>query len=161
MEFQELLDYCQSQAIASAVAPDEDSIWRSLCRTYSKTFHTPLNEVMAMSPRHVVLSVYEEQIEALDLDKYENLEKLQDTIMNILDPNYEAEKESKLADDIAQYEREEEERVKAGRAIHPSLAKKKSAPEKTVSENENPPAENKPTSGSIDLSYFEKEDSES
>lgn len=156
LEFKDLLDYCQAEAISGKFSPTEDSVYRSLCRTYSKKFHTPLHTVLALPVTDVVLAVYEEQLEDLDMDKFENLEQVHETILAILDPNYEAHKETKLEQDIAAYEREEEERIAAGRLVHPSLARK--ATEKTLPENGTPDGKNLPTGGHINMSYLEDEE---
>lgn len=157
LEFKDLLDFCQAEAIANKLSPTEASVYRAICRSYSKMFHTPLKKVIEMDAEHVILNVYEEQLEAVDEEKYEHLEKMLDTIYQIEDPNYERTKSEAFEDDIRMYEREEEERIRLGKPVHPSLAKKD---KKTVLENEKDPPENLPKGGSIDLSYLEKLDQE-
>lgn len=151
LEFKDLLDYCQAEAIANKLRPTEDSVYRAICRSYSKMFHTPLIEVLSMNPEHVILEVYEEQLEDVDTDKFENLERIMDTLMSIEDPDYERVRNEKLDEDIAKYEAEEEERIRLGKPVHPSLAKPGplDAP---------PPAPETPKSGSVDLSYLEREE---
>lgn len=152
IEFKELLDFCQAEAIANKLRPTEDSVWRAICRSYSKMFHTPLVDVLDMDPEHVVLHVYEEQLDEVDDDKYENLEKMLDTILTIEDPEYERIKNERLEEDIAKYEAEEEERIRLNKPIHPALAK----PGPLDAPTDLPPEA--PKSGSIDLSYLEDED---
>lgn len=158
VDFKDLLDYCQAEAIANKLAPTEDSVYREMCRTYSKTFHTPLHLVMEMPAEHVILSVYEEQISEMDSSKLDNLERMLDIVMGIENPDYDKEREDKLAQDIERYEREEEERVASGRAIHPSLKNK--YPVKKKEEPAEPAPETKSTSGSVDFSSLD-EDNES
>ena len=152
LEFKDLLDFCQAEAIANKLQPTEASVYRALCRSYSKMFHTPLREVLDMDAEHVILNVYEEQLESADEEKYEHLEKMIDTIYQIEDPNYERTKSEAFEEDIAMYEREEAERIRLGKPIHPSLAKKG---EPTLV-----PEPELPKHGSIDLSYLEKLDQE-
>lgn len=151
VQFKDLLDYCQAEAIANKLSPTEASMYRAICRTYSRLFHTPLAQVQAMDPEHVILEVYEDQLESLDEDKYENLEKMLDTILAIEDPEYERVKNEKLDEDIAKYEAEEEERVRLNKPIHPSLGKP--GPLDAVL-----PSPDAPKSGKVDLSHLDDED---
>lgn len=150
IEFKDLLDYCQAEAIANKLSPTEASVYRAVCRSYSKMFHTPLIQVLAMDPEHVILEVYEEQLDSVDDDKYENLEKMLDTILTIEDPEYERLKNEKLDDDIAMYEAEEEERLRLNKPVHPSLAK----PGPLDAPAAIPEA---PKSGKVDLSHLDDE----
>ena len=43
IEFKDLTDYCQALAIANKLSPTEESVWRSICRSYSKKFNEPLS----------------------------------------------------------------------------------------------------------------------
>lgn len=158
IEFKELLEYCQVEAIASKLKPTEDSVWRALCRSYSKLFHTPLSLVLEMDPEHVILNVYEDQAEDMNTEDYQKLEHILDTIKSIEDPDYESKKNEEQDEFDRQAELEEEERIKAGRAVHPLLQRdldKKRAAEK----GEEPPPK-MPTSGMINLDYLSKQDSE-
>lgn len=157
LDFKDVLDYCQAEAIAGKFSPTEDSVYRSICRSYSKTFHAPLYEVYSLPVAEVVLAVYEDQLENVDFSKFENLEQVHEEILEIINPDYRKEKESKLEKDIEMYEREEEERIKSGKAVHPSLAKKSS--EKTLSENPVDNNQNLPTGGMINLDYLSDEES--
>jgi len=152
IEFKELLEYCQAEAIANKFAPTEVSVWRALCRTYSEKFHTPLVQVLEMDPEHVILNVYEAQSESLDTDDYQKLEHIMDTLQTIKDPEYERVKMNEQAEFDRRAEEEEAERIKAGRPVYQgkskSLFKKDQAPE-----------DQKPTGGSINLDYLSKMDS--
>lgn len=158
LEFKELLEYCQAEAIANKMSPTECSIYRSICRTYSKEFHTPLRDVLEMDPEHVVLNVYELQSDSIDTDDYQKLEHILETLRSIEDPEYEKAKEAELAEIDRQAELEEEERLKSGKAVHPSLQKK--LDEKRLLEKGQPVPEKKPTGGFINLDYLAKQDSE-
>jgi len=154
IDFSELLEYCRIEAIASKMAPTEDSIYRSICRDYSEMFHTPLHQVLEMDPMHVVLNVYEKQAEGMDIEDYQKLELIMDTILGIEDPNYEAKKSKEQEEFDRQAELEEEERIKAGRPVY-------QAKKKTLPANENPADKKLPTGGSINLDYLAKQDRES
>lgn len=162
IDFKDLLEYCQAEAIASRVSPTEDSVWRNLCRQYSKKFHTPLSLVLEMDPEHVILNVYEDQAEEMELEDYQKLEHVLDIIKGIEDPNYEAAKAAEQDEFDRQAELEEEERIKSGKAVHPALQRKlneKLAADKAKAEGKEPEPE-KPKQGFIDLSYLSKGDSE-
>lgn len=158
IEFKDILETCQAEALAGRLNPTEDSVWRSMARTYSKTFHTPLADVLQMDPEHVILNVYESQAEDLDLEDYNKLEHIMDTLRSIEDPEYEAKKRDEQAEFDRKAELEEEERVKSGRAVHPSLQKE--LDRKRLLEQSNQEPEKRPTGGSINLDYLSKQDSE-
>lgn len=154
LEFKELLDYCQVEAINNKAGPTEDSVWRSIARTYSKLFNTPLHVVLNdLVPEEVILNVYEYQLDNLDINKFENLQELYEIVCKIEDPNYETKVEEELDEFVEQAEREEEERVKYGKSI-PGVSKK------TLLGKKEPETEKLPTQGSINLEYLAKLDGE-
>lgn len=153
IEFKDLLEYCQALAIANKMNPTEDSTWRSLCRDYSEAFHTPLYLVLEMDPEHVILNVYEKQAEGMDIEDYNKLEHILDTLRTIEDPNYEAVKNKEQEEFDRKAEEEEEQRVKENRPVY--VPKKKSLFGKA-----SPPEKKLPTGGSINLDYLAKQDSE-
>lgn len=158
MEFTDLLEYCKAEAIANRVSPTEVSVWRAICRSYSKMFHTPLQEVLNMAPEHVVLNVYEEQMEDADIDDYHKLQHLLDIVRGIEDPEYDAKQSREQEEFDKQAEKEEAERIKANKPVHPSLAK--DLPKKTLSEPVDKDDKKLPTGGSVNLDYLSKQDSE-
>jgi hypothetical protein len=147
LEFRALLNSLQTQAIANKLSPTEVSLWRSMCREYSQKFHTPLHLVLEMAPEDVVINIYESQLEPINARKWENLERILETLSMIEDPDYDTKKEKKLQDEIATMEREEEER----------LEKKtlKSLSKKSLLEKEE--TKDLPKEGFVDLSYFKDE----
>lgn len=153
MSFKDLADSCQAMAIANKIDPTADSVWRSLCRYYSNKFHTPLDQVLDMSPEHVILNVYEDQID--DIDVEEKLDVIMEAIYTLEDPDYESKKSEELDEFIKQAELDEQDRVATGRKIH---AKKKKSIKKALLESIPPDAEKQPTGGSINLSYLEAEE---
>jgi len=158
IEFQDLLDYCRAEALASKVSPTEDSVWRSICRDYSEMFHTPLHLVLQMDAEHVVLNVYEKQAEGLDIEDYQKLEYIMDVLRTIEDPNYEAVKSKEQEEFDRRAEEEEELRIKSGKAVHPTLQKQVDA--KRLLEKGEPETPAKPTGGMVNLDYLAKQDSE-
>lgn len=158
IDFKDLLEYCQAEAIASRMSPTEASVWRQICRTYSEKFHTPLHQVLEMDPEHVVLNVYEARAEDMDTEDYQKLEHIMDILMGIEDPNYESKKLAEQEEFDRQAELEEEERIRAGRAVHKSL--QKDLDRKKALENGEPEPSKKPTGGMINLDYLSKQDSE-
>lgn len=155
VEFKDLLEYCQAEAIASLMNPTEDSVWRAFCRDYSEMFNTPLHLALDMDPEHVILNVYEKRMEGTDIEDYQKLEHILDTIRAIEDPDYEAKKNAEQDEFDRQAELEEEERVKAGKPVYQPKTKK------TLPKVEEAPAKKLPTGGMINLDYLSKQDSES
>lgn len=150
MKLSDLVEFCQAEALAAKLVPDDASIWRKICRDYSKKFMTPLTEVHKLSPEFVLTSIYEEQLDAQNVD--EALEDLLDAVYTLEDPEYEAEKEQQLSDFIDTIEAEEEERVKKGKPIHPGMKEESTLVPKTEQKKE------LPTSGYLNLSYLEDEE---
>jgi len=153
IEFKELLDFCQAEAIANKMAPTEASVWRALCRQYSEKFHTPLVQVLEMDPEHVILNVFEAQSEDMDVEDYQKLEHIMDTLQTINDPEYERAKAGEQAEFDRRAEEEEAKRIAAGKPVY--QGKRKNTFGKTEA-----PEEKKPTGGSINLDYLSKQDSE-
>lgn len=154
IDFKELLEYCQAEAICSRMIQTETSVWRKICREYSKLFHTPLQDVMRMDPEHVILNVYEEQASDMDIEDFNKLEHIMDTLRTIEDPNYESSRRDEQDEFDRKAEQEEEERIKAGRPVY--VPKKKTLPKKP-----DEPAKKLPTGGMVNLDYLSKIDSES
>lgn len=146
MKLKDITEYCQSVALASKFSPSDESVWRYFARSYSKKFFTPLHLVMEMPPEEVILHVYEDQMDDVDMD--ENIDKLADMLYSLEDPNYESSKEEELDEFIEEAEKEEKNRVKLNKPIHPAMKKDQ---EVTLDSS-------LPKSGGIDLSYLEKEE---
>lgn len=155
MEFKDLLDYAQAQAISHTLDNSELSIWRSLCRSYSKKFATPLHLCLdgTIPMEDVLLAVFEEQLEKFDEEK--DLEGILETIYEMEDPEYIRQKKKELDEYDKQAEREEEERIKEGRPIHKALRGEATGSEMP----EKPKPKELPKSGGINLSYLEREES--
>lgn len=141
MVFQELLSYCKAQALKDVLAPSEESLWFGLCMAYSKHFHTPLYKVLKMDPEHVMRAEFANDLEDIDIEKH--IEKLLEQIYTLENPNYEKKKEKDLDEFAVQAEKEEEERIKAGKPIP--------KPKKSPLKNEVTEIESKRTGGSVNF----------
>jgi len=160
MEFKDLLDLAQAQAISNTLEHTEVSVWRSICRSYSKKFATPLHLCLdgTIPMEDVMLAVYEEQLE--NFDEENDIDNILDTIYTIEDPDYEQQKKYELGEFIHKAEREEAERIKAGKPIHKAMKDEESWPtEKTLPKKVKP--KKLPKSGGINLSYLEAEEKDS
>lgn len=154
IEFKDLLEYCQAEAIATRMNPTEDSVFRAICREYSEMFHTPLPVVLELDPEHVILNVYEKQAESMDIEDYQKLEHIMDTLRTIEDPNYELVKNKEQEEFDRRAEEEEEARIKAGKPVYQPKTKK------TLPKDEPAPEKKLPTGGMVNLDYLSKQDSE-
>lgn len=158
MELKDLFDACRMEAIVSKLEPTYESTWRKMCRSYSKKFSTPLQDVLKMDPEHVVLNYYEDDME--DVDVEDKIDKILDLIYSTEDPDYDAQKETDLKDFIAQVEADEEERIKNNVPLMKSLSnKKKDSTKKTVVEKINGSTLKSPLGGSVDFSRLQNEES--
>jgi hypothetical protein len=155
--FNEIINTYQALAISNTLNPTELSLYRSICRSYSSKFNTPLDKVLDMDVEMVLLNYYEDQLESMDLDKYSNLEHLKDIILTIEDPEYQKNKNQEEDDYINKLEELEEERIKSGKSLS-EWYKKPS--KKTLLEKEELIEEKKPTQGFINLEYLENIDKE-
>lgn len=149
MDFKELLDYCKAQAILNTLESNEVSVWRSICRSYSEKFSTPLHLCLdgTIPPEDIMLAEFENQLK--DFDEETDAESILDQIYVLEDPEYEKQKQEELEEFIDEAEKQEEERVRLGKPIHKALKK-----EVTIEE----PINQMPAGGSINLSYLENEE---
>lgn len=156
MDFKDLLDYCKAQAILHTLEGSELSVWRSICRSYSQKFATPLHMCLngEIPMEDIILAEFEDQLKEFDEEK--DLDSVLDKIYALEDPEYEKAKADELEEFIDKAEAEEEERLKKGKPIHPSMKNEPSL--KNTSEEPLKVEEKKPTRGGIDLSYMEKEE---
>lgn len=66
-------------AVANVMSPDDDYLYRKVCRQYSSLFYTPLHEVYLLNPDEVLKQVYENMLEKMDED---DLDLAADKIIN-------------------------------------------------------------------------------
>jgi hypothetical protein len=160
MQFRDLLDQAKITAIQNALSPTETSVWSQLCRTYSKTFHTPLHLVETLDPEIVLQAVFENQLESFDPEK--DLQSLYDQLRHIEDPDWEETEEEDLQDFIKKTEKAEAKRVKEGRAIkgtEKSLPKMPTLDNKPTlkdfkDESDYVPKPGQPTGGKLNMDWF-------
>lgn len=155
LTFKELLQTCQAKAMDQKLNPTEESVWRGICRYYSRTFNTALTEVYQLDPMEVMLTFYESKLEEVDTE--DQIEDILEAIYAIEDPEYEAEKRKELQDFIDRANEEEEERVRLGKPIHSKMGRK-TATDKSLSKEEGAVELPQPKGGHIDLSYLEAEE---
>lgn len=121
MFFREFIETCQSIAICNKLYPSDEANWHYICREYSKTFHTPLHEVLKLNPEFTCTQLFSEQFNRLDLEEQEDLETVSDIINSLKDPEYDIKKEKALRDELKRYQEEEKLRLEEGRSIHHTL----------------------------------------
>lgn len=158
MTLQDIIDYCRASAIADSLNAGEEANYRYICRQYSKTFFTPLHLVYDLDPEMICRAFFEHQMDQRDAEK--ELENLLDTIYELEDPNYTAEKREELTDFIKEAEKQERDRIAKGKPIHPGIKREdevtlKSATEPTVKSKKELPSQ-----GSINLSYLAENENE-
>lgn len=145
----DLIELCQLEAIADKLRPSEESVFRHYCRFYSKTFHTPLEDVFKLDPIKVLQAALDERLGQEDED--EEIERYLDIIYAAEDPEYESQRAQEEDDYVLQAAEEEEERIRLGKPIHSAL--------KGEHNPLDPPVPTTmPKSGGINLAYLEKEE---
>lgn len=156
MDFSDLLDYTQAQAIVNTLENTELAVWRRKCRTYSQKFSTSLHLCLngTIPAEEILLAVFEDQLESFEEEK--DLDNLLDTIYSMEDPDYERQKKEDLEEFIEKAEKEEDERLAAGRPIHKGLKGEATIPTQEIPGEQKP--KELPKSGGINLSYLEREE---
>lgn len=80
-----LLEALQLLALRAVESPNWDDFYYSVCRWYSKTFHTPLHQVRSVPKADVMRAWYEEHYEELlnseDDKKVERYHEIRDSIV--------------------------------------------------------------------------------
>lgn len=153
MDYTDILEYCQAIALANKLEPDDAAIYRKFCRAYSKKFSTPLPEVLKLDAEHVMLTMFEDELEGVDLENVEKVESLLDILYGMADPEYEGKKKEELDDFMEDAMEEERERLAEKKTVVQHLSKKKKTPEK-----EKP--KELPKAGGINLQYLEESENE-
>lgn len=142
-----MLEACKAEALKELLLPTEDSIWRSICRTYSKTYSTPLHEVMKLDPEFVLKTYYASSLDEVSIDG--NLEGLLDSLYSLRDPNFQRNKELSFEDEIKRAEEKEKKRIKEGKSVRESLRKNKTAPVEDT-----PPPVDGPKEGFVNFAHL-------
>lgn len=149
--FHEVVEYCKAEALAGVFYRTDSSDWRWFCRQYSEMFGVPPFQVEQLPPEHVILYVFEKQLEQYDLEKHEDLQALIEQVHRIEDPNYDENQEQEIQDFIAAAEAYELVRKKKGKKMPDLNARIAKIEQKKLAEP--------PKQGMINLSYLEEHDS--
>lgn len=147
MPFRDLLETAQSLALADKLQPNEVAVWEYYCREFSTKFSTPLLEVRNLDPLFVIKEVSSLNLSELNVE--EHLIEVQEMIASLLDPEYDVHKERAIREELRQVQEREEERLREGKAIHPSLEK-----DKRVITKEDTLPKNLPKSGSLNMNLI-------
>jgi hypothetical protein len=150
--FDDVVDYCRAEAIASKLFPTLESSWRAFCRQYSKTFHTPLHDVMDLDPEFVMLAVFEEGYSSKNMANRDDAAYIIEEFRRMEDPNYDATQAQEFEDFAEGIEEWEDFR----QSVKSPIPKKGQQVEASKPEE---PKET-PKQGFIDLSYLEDSDDE-
>jgi hypothetical protein len=109
MIFQELLAYCKAKALEEMFNPTEETVWKSITRSYSEKFHVPLPEVRKMDPEAVLSEIFEAKYE--DIDPIEEVENLLEEIYTMESPDYQKEQRKEMDSFIKNVEEREKKRL--------------------------------------------------
>ena len=155
MDFKDLLDYCKAEAIANTLLSTELSIWRALCRSYSKKFSTPLHMCLdgTIPAEDILLAEFEDQLDNFDMDK--DLDTVLEQIYRIEDPDWDEKMEEDVQEFMVRARFEEAERIRLGKPIHKLLGKE---PNLENTPEVPPPLSPQKRGGHINLSYLEREE---
>lgn len=88
-------------AVADTVDPDTEYHYRSICRTYSERFNTPLHVVYTLPPHFVLQNYYEDIMSNMDEDQFEQL------LFKAAYPELDQDSEEEIQDFIQMIEDEE------------------------------------------------------
>ena len=87
LNFYEFLEQMQIRAIAHALTPGADYIWREKCREYSIKFSTALHLVYDLDPEFVIQNLYETEFNRSAVQ--ENMEEILGRLNRFNDPDFE------------------------------------------------------------------------
>jgi len=147
----ETLQKLQILALKAVEQPSWDDFYRKICRWYSKTFHTPLPQVLEMSEMEVLRTYYEE--------KYDEIYQIKDKD-NITKNMYEQLRQSILYGDtyeelVRKEELEIEKELEAIQKEYEEAEKSNKINNKENNQNQSNPI---PSPNLIDKDFIEKED---
>lgn len=157
IEFNELLETLQAEALADKFEPTQTSVWENICRQYSKKFFTPLHAVLKMDPEFVIRQIYADQMDEANFD--DHLENLVDLLKHLEDPEYDADAEKEMDEFIAKAEAEEKERIAKGLPLK-SVFRKGHQPAAKKPELPKPIEPELPKSGSANLGNLSEDENE-
>ena len=143
--FYDLFEICRLKAIALAIDPTTESIYRMRCREYSEKFHTPLHIVeKELDPLFVLQHLYEVQYSPRVID--EELNEILEQLYRIKDPNYAPMSKEDMEDLVDAVLNKEIQR----------LSKKKRPTQETIQQEIKKDEIKKPKSGSMSFGDLEK-----
>jgi formate dehydrogenase maturation protein FdhE len=143
--FYDLFEICRLRAIALAIDPTTESIYRMRCREYSEKYHTPLHIVeKELDPMFVLGHLYEVQYSPKVVD--EELNAILEELYKIKDPNYAPMSKEELEDMVDAVMNKEIKR----------LSKNKRPTQETIATDIKKAEVQKPKSGSMSFGDLEK-----
>jgi len=143
--FYDLFEICRLKAIARAIDPTTESIYRMRCREYSEKFHTPLHIVeRELDPLFVLQHLYEIQYSPKIID--EELNEILEQLYRIKDPSYSPISKEEMEDLVDAVLNKEIQR----------LSKKKRPTQETIQAEIKKKEIQKPKSGSMSFGELEK-----
>lgn len=124
-DIQYLYKSIRISAAESVLDPDDEYIYRKICRWYSKTFHTPLVQVLVLDPEHVLTNYYESTMEDIPYND------LYDITIEEFIPDL-AEKQDQDAEEYAKALEEEQARTLAIKAKKAKIEQSINHPDQTM-----------------------------
>lgn len=150
MNLNDIIEFCKAQALSYKLYPSEESNYRWFCREYSKTFHTPLDQVMSMDPEHVILCILEENLDHKRISDREDFESIVKDLRILEDPDYDSNQEKELDEFVAGIEEWDKNRNKSGTGI----------PTKNINKFKDEKLPEAPKKGFVNFSYLEDSQNE-
>ncbi len=151
MDFYSILEFCQLKAIALALDPTAESIFRIKCRQYSREFHTPLHLVYELNPMIVLGALYEDQFSPSLVEESGELEEVMDKLYTMQDPTYSRMSKQDLESMVDNVMNKELKR----------LSKDKPPTQEKISSEIKAAENKKPKSGGMDFGQLESLESQS
>jgi hypothetical protein len=96
MDFFDVLEYWQIEAIKLALKQDAQYVWRRKCREYSQMFNTPLHEVYKLDTDFVLQNLSEATYNTEHV--HENIDEILDVLRKTKDPTYEKFEQEEIED---------------------------------------------------------------
>lgn len=148
LNLNDIIELCRAEALAGKLYPTDTSDWRWFCRAYSKTFHTPLIQVLEMDPEHVILAVLEDGLDHRRLKKREDAAAVIEDLRRLEDPDYDKHEAEEFEDFVEGVEEWDNQRLSDGKPV----------PKKRVKEEKPQPIPEHKKEGFINLSHLAKEE---
>lgn len=108
-------------ALANIINPNNEYYYRFVCRWFSKTFHTPLNQVYNMPIEEIFITYFEETYEKINNTENGESEIFTEMMMAI-DPEFDSKEEESIQEFIEMIEKEESEKKRNKQSQKPKKA---------------------------------------